>query len=148
MARERQILACALAFAPARSGYFERMARPRPTASIRVPIGLEVSEADAARIDEVLMRPEFAGWTRAEWCWQIIQSALRYYVGDAPGQGRTRPAVSESAPPAESPSPAPAASVPAPAAPVSPAQPKCPHPSDAWDYETGTCAACGASVGD
>jgi hypothetical protein len=96
------------------------------------------------------MRPEFAGWTRAEWCREIIRSALRYYVGDDPRQGPTQPTVSESAPSAESRSPAPAASVPVPvaAAPGPPARPGCPHPSDAWDYETGTCAACGASVGD
>jgi hypothetical protein len=43
-----------------RSGYFERMARPRRSDSARVPIGLEVSEADAERIDQVLARPEFA----------------------------------------------------------------------------------------
>ena len=59
----------------------------------RVPIGLKVSEADAARIDEVLARPEFAGWTRPEWCREIIRSALRYYVGDdpAPDPGRAAP---------------------------------------------------------
>ena len=68
------------------------MARPRLADSARVPIGLKVSEADAARIDLVLTRPEFAGWTRPEWCREIIRSA--------------------------------------------------------WDYETGTCAACGASVWD
>jgi hypothetical protein len=54
------------------------MARARLVDSARVPIGLKVSEADAARIDEVLTRPEFAGWTRAEWCREIIRSALRY----------------------------------------------------------------------
>jgi len=36
------------------------MARPRLADSARVPIGLKVSEADAARIDQVLTRPEFA----------------------------------------------------------------------------------------
>jgi hypothetical protein len=44
------------------------MARPRRPDSVWVPIGLKVSEADAARLDQVLARPEFAGWTRAEWC--------------------------------------------------------------------------------
>ena len=163
----------AFAFQPARSGYLERMARPRLADSARVPIGLNVSEADAARIDEVLTRPEFAGWTRPEWCREIIRSALRYYVGDdpapEPGQGRTpvQPAAPQPASPARSQSPVPSAarspapavgmsspagpsgaSEPVPAAPEPPAQPECPHPSDAWDYETGTCAACGASVWD
>ncbi len=163
----------ALAFQPARSGYLEPMARPRLADSARVPIGLKVSEADATRIDEVLTRPEFAGWTRSEWCREIIRSALRYYVGDDsapdPGQRRTsvRPAAPQAASPTQSQSPAPSAarspapavgasspavppgaSEPVPAAPEPPAQPECLHPSDAWDYETGTCAACGASVWD
>jgi len=148
------------------------MARPRLADSARVPIGLKVSEADAARIDEVLTRPEFAGWTRPEWCREIIRSALRYYVGEDsepdPGQGRaSAPAASRPAPPAQSQSPAPAAarspgpavaasspaappgaSEPVQAEPEPSAQHGCPHPSDAWDYETGTCAACGASVWD
>src|SRR5271157_6224762 len=89
------------------------MARPRRPDSVWVPIGLEVSEADAARIDQVLARPEFAGWTRAEWCREIVRSALRYYVGDDPApeprQGRTpaRPADPQPASPARSQSPAP-----------------------------------------
>src|ERR1700689_4377602 len=87
------------------------MARPRLAASACVPVGLEVSEADAARIDEVLTRPEFAGWTRSEWCREIIRSALRYYVGDDsapdPGQGRTSvPAAPRPASPAQPPAPA------------------------------------------
>jgi hypothetical protein len=127
------------------------MARSRLAASVRVPVGLEVSEADAARIDEVLMRPEFAGWTRAEWCREIIRSALRYYVGDDsppdPGQAPTaaQPAPSEPPSPAQAPSPVQA---PSPTLASAPAQPECLHPSDAWDYETGVCAACGASVWD
>jgi hypothetical protein len=149
------------------------MARTRLPDSARVPIGLKVSEADAARIDQVLARPEFTGWTRAEWCREIIRSALRYYVGDAPepdpGQPRASvqpaapqpgsPAQSQSlAPPAaRSPAPAagapgpaalPGASEPAPAAPEPPARPECPHPPDARDYDTGTCAACGAILWD
>src|SRR5580698_9846529 len=90
------------------------MARPRLPDSALVPIGLEVSETDAARIDEVLGRPEFAGWTRAEWCQEIIRTALRYYTGDAPAadRGQDRPAE----PPAAAP---PAASTQA----ASPAQP-------------------------
>jgi len=80
----------------------------------RVPIGLKVSKSDAARIDEVLTRPEFAGWTRADWCLEIIRSALRYYVGNGPapdaGQGpaRERPAAAQPAAPGRPP-PAPAA---------------------------------------
>ena len=145
------------------------MASPRRSESARVPIGLKVSEADAARIDQVLARPEYVGWTRAEWCREIIRSALRYYVGDGPvsdsGQARVavRPAavepVSPSPPPrAAASSPvsvvsAPDSAVPSggervPAAPESPAQAGCPHPADARDYETGTCAACGAILWD
>src|SRR5213078_3053267 len=83
------------------TGYLERMARARLTESARVSIALKVSQVDAARIDEVLTRPEFAGWTRAEWCREIIRTALRYYVGDAPapdpGQARVpaRPAAAQ-----------------------------------------------------
>jgi hypothetical protein len=126
-------------------------------------------------MDKVLTRPEFAGWTRSEWCREIIRSALRYYVGDAPapdpGQARdpVRPAAarpvspgqSSSQPPAPmaagSPGPAagasspaalPAASEPVPAEPESPSRPECSHPADARDYETGTCAACGAILWD
>jgi hypothetical protein len=153
----------------ARSGYLKRMARPRRPDSVWVPIELTVSEADAARIDQVLTRPEFAGWTRAEWCREIVRSALRYYVGDSPvpdpsearvparrvaaapvssGQAASRAA-------AESPGPAASASdhaappgEPAAAAPKPPATPECAHPADARDYETGTCAACGAILWD
>jgi hypothetical protein len=149
------------------------MARTRLPDSARVPIGLKVSEADAARIDQVLARPEFTGWTRSEWCREIIRSALRYYVGDAPepdpGQPRTSvqpaapqpgshaqsqslapPAARYPAPAASAPGPAtlPGASEPAPAAPEPPAGPECPHPPDARDYDTGTCAACGAILWD
>ena len=45
-------------------------------------------------------------------------------------------------------SPAGARSEPAPAADGPPAQPQCSHPADARDYETGTCAACGAILWD
>ena len=146
------------------------MARPRRPESARVPIGLKVSDADAARIDQVLARPEYAGWTRAEWCREIIRSALRYYVGDGPvpdpGQARVavRPAAAEpvplsqppprmaansAAPVADASVPAdPSSSEPVPAAPESPDQAACSHPADARDYETGTCAACGAILWD
>ena len=102
------------------TGYLERMARHKLADSAHVPIRLKVSEADAARIDEVLTRPEFAGWTRPEWCREIIRSALRYYVAGAPapdpGQARAavRPADAQPGPPSQPPPPA-AASSPAPA---------------------------------
>ena len=117
------------------------MARPGRPESASVPIWLKLSEVDAARMDQVLARPEFAGWTRAEWCLEIIQTALRYYT-------RPRPAA-EPAPqraPARS---APAEPEPSPAEPEpSPAEPECPHPVDARDYQTGTCAICGAVLWD
>jgi hypothetical protein len=147
------------------------MAHARRADSARVPIGLKVSETDAARIDQVLARPEFAGWTRAEWCREIIRSALRYYVADAPapdpGKARAsvRPAAPQPVSPSQPPAPAvarsplpavsvsspagpPGASEPASAAGEPPAQPECSHPADARDYETGTCAACGAILWD
>ena len=68
------------------------MARPARSEPAVVRLGLEVSGPDAARIDEVLARPEFTGWTREQWCYEIIQTALRYYVGE-PGRaspGRSR----------------------------------------------------------
>ena len=177
------------------------MARPGQTESESVPIWLKLSEADAAHMDQVLARPEFAGWTKAEWCLEIIQTALRYYARRPvaePGRERgapARPPAPEPSPPAPeresappkprraaakpkraAPKPARAASKPARAAPESapadpepvanapgpatappePAaadpdstpQPECPHPADARDYQTGTCAACGAILWD
>ena len=106
------------------SGYLERMARTKLPDKARVTIGLKVSEADATQIDQVLTRPEFAGWTRAEWCREIVRTALRYYSADPPppGPGRARaaagPAASQTAPPAP---PPPAAAAAAPAAPPVPA---------------------------
>lgn len=161
----------ALALQDTRSGYLEFMARPRLPDSARVPIGLKVSEADAAGIDKVLARPEFAGWTRSEWCREIIRTALRYYVGDAPvpdprqARALELPAASQAVntsqplaataaslpiPAADVSSPAvpPGASEPVPPAHKPPAQPECLHPADARDYETGTCAACGAVLWD
>jgi hypothetical protein len=87
------------------NGYFQRMARTKVPDKARVPIGLKVSEADATQIDQVLLRPEFAGWTRAEWCREIIRTALRYYAGDPPppDPGRARaaaqPAAAQPVPP-------------------------------------------------
>jgi len=154
------------------------MARRKGQDSANVTIGVKVSEADAAGIDEVLTRPEFAGWTRSEWCREIVRSALRFYVGEARApdadQARasarlaTAPPVASSPPPVPASVPAPASapeSVPAPApAPVltatgepgpsvrdepeRPAQTECPHPANARDYDTGTCAACGAVLWD
>jgi hypothetical protein len=178
------------------------MARPRLTESARVSVALKVSQADAARIDEVLTRPEFAGWTRAEWCREIIRTALRYYVGDppavgdtpAPDTGRARvpaqpvpaqPAAAQPVPPGPMPAAAPgppvgpptqaaepgagaagaatpvppaageavppAAGEPRPGgleAPERPAEAECQHPAEARDWQTGTCAACGAILWD
>ena len=148
------------------------MARPGRPESASVPIWLKLSEVDAARMEQVLARPEFAGWTRAEWCLEIIQTALRYYTRARPAAepGRERasaqpvPAASEPVPPAPEPAPAasepvPPAPEPAPAAPepvppvpepaaAAPARPECSHPADARDYETGTCTACGAILWD
>ena len=153
------------------NGYFERMARTKVPDKARVPIGLKVSEADATQIDQVLLRPEFAGWTRAEWCREIIRTALRYYAGDPPppDPGRARAAAQPAAaqPAAAQPAgaqpvppgpPPPAAGESAAAArqpgpdglePLeSPAPAGCPHPADARDYERGACGACGAIVWD
>jgi len=148
------------------------MARSGLTDSARVPIGLKVSEADAARIDEVLARPEFAGWTRVEWCREIIRTALRYYVGEGaaagpPGRSPASPAAGSAAPAAPEPGPvvpsdagqpaaptpaAPASepepTVPEPTVPEPTARPDCRHPPDARDYDTGTCAVCGAILWD
>jgi hypothetical protein len=199
----------------ARSGYLEGMARPRQTESESVAIWLKLSEADAAQLDQVLARPEFAGWTKPEWCLEIIQTALRYYAKRPvaePGRARpaARPAATEPSPPAQEPEPAApepppqpqpqpkrttpkrrrtappprqaapkrtssapeperaapepersapepepavpglegAAPEPAAAAPESPSEAECPHPADARDYQTGTCAACGAILWD
>jgi len=176
------------------------MARPGQTESESVSIWLKLSEADAEQLHQVLARPEFAGWTKAEWCLEIIQTALRYYAKRPVAEpGRTRapaqPAAAEPSPPAPEPEPAapqprqaapkrkpvppkpkraapkrkPAAPAPevveleteaaAPepeivaaepeaVVPESSPQPECPHPADARDYQTGTCAACGAILWD
>ena len=182
-----------------RCGYFESMARAGRTEPDSVSIWLKLSAEDAARMTQVLARPEFAGWTRAEWCLEMIQTALGYYTRPRPaaGAGGERAPAAEPAPaeraPAESapvepapveeaatatteaaeaaeaveepeptePEPAepePAASVapepvpdaPEPVAdePEPPVQADCPHPADARDYQSGTCAACGAILWD
>ena len=182
-----------------RCGYFEPMARAGRTEPDSVSIWLKLSAEDAARMTQVLARPEFAGWTRAEWCLEMIQTALGYYTRPRPSAGADRerapaaepataeeaaaeeapvePAPVEPAPvegaatatteaaeaaeAAEEPEPAepePAASVapepvpdaPEPVAdePEPPVQADCPHPADARDYQSGTCAACGAILWD
>jgi hypothetical protein len=144
------------------------MAHRKGQDSAHVTIGVKVSGADAAGIDEVLARPEFAGWNRSEWCREVIRSALRFYVGDAraPEADRARasarlattPPAAPSQPLAPSQRPGPVA-VPVltapgepepgePGAPERPAQPECPHPANARDYDSGTCAACGAVLWD
>ena len=166
-----------------RSGYFDRMARAGQTEPDSVSIWLKLSGEDAARMTQVLARPEFAGWTRAEWCLEMIQTALGYYTrprpaarpGRAPGGGARgggpepeaagacacrSPSRRNPNPPRQSRSPdAPEARVDDPKAsadepePVAdelerPAQAECPHPADARDYQSGTCAACGAILWD
>jgi hypothetical protein len=211
----------------ARSGYFERMARPGrsedTSEGTSVPIWLKLSAVDSAKMDQVLARPEFEGWTKGEWCLEIIQTALRYYtkprLAGEPDRRRApvRPATAPASPPAEA--------VPAPAEPGAPEQPRaqraprlpgsvepesprsrrpsrltlpqppepaprrpeppqaaqpeppegdkvqldpgqanpgrldaaegdqvseleCSHPAEARDYQSGTCAACGAILWD
>jgi hypothetical protein len=179
-----------------RCGYFEPMARAGRTEPDSVSIWLKLSAEDAARMTQVLARPEFAGWTRAEWCLEMIQTALGYYTRPRPAAGADRerapaaePAPAEPAPAEEAPAepapvqeaatatteaveaaeepepaepepaePEPAASVapepvpdaPEPVAdePEPPVQADCPHPADARDYQSGTCAACGAILWD
>jgi hypothetical protein len=194
-----------------RCGYFEPMARAGRTEPDSVSIWLKLSAEDAARMTQVLARPEFAGWTRAEWCLEMIQTALGYYTRPRPAAGAdgerapaaepgpAEPAPAEPAPPEPAP-PEPAPAEPAPAEeaatattkvveepepaepeparsvaepgpdamelvsdapepvpdapepvadePEPPVQADCPHPADARDYQSGTCAACGAILWD
>ena len=150
------------------------MARAGRTEPDSVSIWLKLSAEDAARMTQVLTRPEFAGWTRAEWCLEMIQTALGYYTRPRP----TEPAPVEEPEPAEpeparSVAPEPVPDAPEPAAaepdpepvvdepepvaneaepvadePRPPVQADCPHPADARDYQSGTCAACGAILWD
>ena len=94
-----------------RCGYFEPMARAGRTEPDSVSIWLKLSAEDAARMTQVLTRPEFAGWTRAEWCLEMILPALGYYTRPRPAAG----ADGERAPAAE---PAPAEPAPAEPAPA------------------------------
>ena len=177
-----------------RCGYFEPMARAGRTEPDSVSIWLKLSAEDAARMTQVLARPEFAGWTRAEWCLEMIQTALGYYTRPRPAAGADRerapaaePATAEEAAAEEAPvepapvegaatatteaaeaaeaveEPEPAEPEPAPSVapepvpdapepvadePEPPVQADCPHPADARDYQSGTCAACGAILWD
>ena len=154
-----------------RSGYFEPMAPAGRTEPDSVSIWLKLSAEDAARMTQVLTRPEFAGWTRAEWCLEMIQTALGYYTRPRPSAGAdgerapaaepapaepapAEPAPAESAPAEDADEPEPAAGKPEPAAdkpepePEPTDQPACSHPADARDYQTGTCAVCGAILWD
>ena len=171
------------------------MARAGRTEPDSVSIWLKLSAEDAARMTQVLTRPEFAGWTRAEWCLEMIQTALGYYTRPRPAAGAdgdrapaAEPAPAEPAPAEESatatteaveeteaaeteaaeteaaeteaagsvaPEPVPDALEPVPDAPEPvadepepPVQADCPHPADARDYQSGTCAACGAILWD
>jgi hypothetical protein len=159
------------------------MARAGRTEPDSVSIWLKLSAEDAARMTQVLTRPEFAGWTRAEWCLEMIQTALGYYTRPRPTAGAdgerapaaepapaepalveesaTAPteAVEEPEPeepeltepePAGSVAPEPVPDAPEPVAdePEPPVQADCPHPADARDYQSGTCAACGAILWD
>jgi ribonuclease E len=154
------------------------MARAGQTEPDSVSIWLKLSGEDAARMTKVLARPEFAGWTRAEWCLEMIQTALGYYTRPRPAAGPGRAPAAEPEPAAAEPEAAepesaapelvpdePEARVddkapadePEPVAdelelvadePERPAQAECPHPADARDYQSGTCAACGAILWD
>src|SRR5512142_1251251 len=108
------------------------MARPGRSEDTSVPIWLKLSAADSAKMDQVLARPEFEGWTRGEWCLEIIQTALRYYTRPRPAgePGRRRasarpvaepatPPVGPATPPAETATP-PAGSATPPAGPATP----------------------------
>ena len=137
-----------------RSGYFEPMAPAGRTEPDSVSIWLKLSAEDAARMTQVLARPEFAGWTRAEWCLEMIQTALGYYTRPRPAAGADgeRVPAAEPAPAEDADEPEPAAGKPEPTAdkpePEPTDQPACSHPADARDYQTGTCAVCGAILWD
>jgi hypothetical protein len=146
------------------SGYFDRMARAGQTEPDSVSIWLKLSGEDAARMTQVLARPEFAGWTRAEWCLEMIQTALGYYTRPRPTAEPEAAAAESVAAEPESATPEPVpdepeARVDEPKASADepelvadelerPTQAECPHPADARDYQSGTCAACGAILWD
>jgi hypothetical protein len=79
------------------------MARAGQTEPDSVSIWLKLSGEDAARMTQVLARPEFAGWTRAEWCLEMIQTALGYYTRPRPAAGPGRAPAAEPEPEATEP---------------------------------------------
>ncbi len=116
------------------NGYFGRMARPGRSEDrsedTSVPIWLKLSAVDSAKMEQVLARPEFEGWTKGEWCLEIIQTALRYYTRPRPAgePGRRR---APARPAADSAPPPPAEAVPPPAEAVPPPAEAMPLPADA-----------------
>jgi len=111
------------------------MARPGRSEDTSVPIWLKLSAADSAKMDQVLARPEFEGWTKGEWCLEIIQTALRYYTRPRPaGEPRRKrapaPAAAESGPPPGEPAPPPAERTPPPAGSASPQVEAMPLPAE------------------
>jgi hypothetical protein len=131
------------------------MARAGRTEPDSVSIWLKLSGEDAARMTQVLARPEFAGWTRAEWCLEMIQTALGYYTrprpAAEPGPAAAEPEPAGSVVPERVPDePEPVLDAPEPVLDESepPTRADCPHPADARDYQSGTCAACGAILWD
>ena len=106
------------------------MARAGQTEPDSVSIWLKLSGEDAARMTKVLARPEFAGWTRAEWCLEMIQTALGYYTRPRPptAPGRAPAAEPEAAEPEAA---EPEAAEPEAAAEPAPAQSVAPEPESA-----------------
>ena len=104
-----------------------------------VPIWLKLSATDSAKMNQVLARPEFEGWTRGEWCLEIIQTALRYYTRPRPAgePGRKR----APAPPAAESTPTPAETTPPPAETTPPPQLAKPEPPPVETTPLGRAAA-------
>src|SRR5437016_1149621 len=103
-----------------RSGYFDRMARAGQTEPDSVSIWLKLSGEDAARMTQVLARPEFAAP-------ELVPDEPEARVDDEAPADEPEPVADEL---------------------ERPAQAECPHPADARDYQSGTCAACGAILWD
>jgi hypothetical protein len=118
------------------------MAGPGRAESTSVPIWLKLSEVDAARMEKVLARPEFAGWTKAEWCLEIIQTALRYYTKTRPAAEAARGPAPEAPGPAEpEPEPVRAAAAQMKPVPLELEEPEEPEPVAAEPEETEPVAA-------
>jgi hypothetical protein len=60
------------------------MSRPKTPDGARVPVGLKLSERDAARLGQALALPRFAGMTRAQWCRRAVTAELDRCLSDAP----------------------------------------------------------------